>query len=239
MDDQTVVITGGTRGIGRAVAERFAEAGAQVVICGRETARVDEVVDELNDALNSEHAGDEPSVSGVRADVRDEYEVERLMEHAARRSGEIDVVIANAAVNHGSPGEMPTHEESYNRFDDAMRTNARGVFATIKEAVPHLASDARILIPSGGVARKAKAGMGAYAISKAGAEAVARGFAVDLEQPVSVIDPGLVATDLTGIEKARDPADIAPMYLWAATEADSEAIDGEIVDLKTWKQSTR
>jgi hypothetical protein len=235
MDDQTVVITGGTRGIGRAVAEQFADVGKQVVICGRETARVDETVDELN----GEHAGDEPNVSGVRADVRDEYEIERLMEHAARRGGEIDVVIANAAVNHGTPGEMPTHEESYSRFDDSMRTNARGVFATIKEAVPHLASEARILVPSGGVARKAKAGMGAYAISKAGAEAVARGFAVDVDQPVSVIDPGLVATDLTGIEKARDPADIAPMYLWAATEADPEAIDGEIVDLKTWKQSTR
>jgi len=233
MDDQTVVITGGTRGIGHAVAEAFASTGARVVICGRETARVDETVDELNDSHR------ESSVSGLRTDVRDEYEVERLMEHAARQGGEIDVVVANAAVNHGTPGEMPTHEESYSRFDDTMRTNLRGVFTTIKEAVPHLAADGRILVPSGGVAREAKAGMGAYAISKAGAEAVARGFAVDLDQPVCIVDPGLVATDLTGIEKARDPADVAPMYLWAASEADPDEINGEIVDLKTWKQSTR
>ena len=237
MDDRTAVITGGTRGIGRAVAETFVDAGARVVICGRETADIDETVDELNDTHTD--PDEEARVSGLRTDVRDEYEVERLMEHAARRGSGIDIVVANAAVNHGTPGEMPTHEESYSRFDDTMRTNLRGVFATITEAVPHLAADGRVLVPSGGVAREAKAGMGAYAISKAGAEAVARSFSVDLDQPVSVVDPGLVATDLTGIEKARDPSDVAPMYLWAASEADPETINGEIVDLKLWKQSTR
>lgn len=235
MDDQTAVITGGTRGIGRAVAKAFADAGATVVICSRNGTQLDQTADELNEAVE---ASDGP-VTGLRVDVRDEFEVERLMEHAARRGGEIDIVVANAAVNHGSPGEMPTHKESYSRFDDTMRTNVRGVFATVKEAVPHLASEARILIPSGGVAREAKAGMGAYAISKAGSEAVARGFSADIAQPVSVVDPGLVATDLTGVEKARDPADIAPMYLWAATEADPDDIDGEILDLKQWKRSTR
>jgi len=235
MDDKTAVITGGTRGIGRAIAAAFVDAGATVVICGRDGTAVDETVGELNDHAD----GDDEPVSGLRVDVRDEYEVERLMEHAARRGGDIDLVVANAAVNHGTPGEMPTHEESYSRFDDTMRTNVRGVFTTVKEAVPHLASEARILVPSGSVARKAKAGMGAYAVSKAGAEAVARGFAVDLEQPVCVVDPGLVATDLTGIEKARDPDEIAPMYLWVASEADPDEIDGEIIDLKTWKRSTR
>ena len=110
---------------------------------------------------------------------------------------------------------------------------------TVKAAVPYLAPEARVLIPSGSVAREAKPGMGSYAVSKAGAEALARGFATDLEQSVCVVDPGLVATELTGIEKARDPDDIAPMFLWAASEADPDEINGEIVDLKTWKQSTR
>jgi len=231
MDDTTVVITGGTRGIGRAVADEFAAAGAQVVICGREKSRVDTTVDELNAAHDR--------VSGIAADVCAVSDVQRLFEHAAKRVGTVDVVVANAAINHGTPGEMPLDEESYEQFDQTMATNVRGVFTTIKEAVPQLAAEARVLIPSGSVARKAKEGMGSYAVSKAAAEALARGFSVDLDQPVCVVDPGLVATDLTGIEKARDAADIAPMYLWVASEADPTEIDGEIVDLRTWKQSTR
>ncbi len=231
MDDTTVVITGGTRGIGRAVADEFAAAGAQVVICGREKSRVDTTVDELNAAHDR--------VSGIAADVCAVSDVQRLFEHAAKRGGTVDVVVANAAINHGTPGEMPLDEESYEQFDQTMATNVRGVFTTIKEAVPQLAAEARVLIPSGSVARKAKEGMGSYAVSKAAAEALARGFSVDLDQPVCVVDPGLVATDLTGIEKARDAADIAPMYLWVASEADPTEIDGEIVDLRTWKQSTR
>jgi NAD(P)-dependent dehydrogenase (short-subunit alcohol dehydrogenase family) len=170
--------------------------------------------------------------------VRDEFDVERLMETAARVGGPIDVVVANAGVNHGPPGEMPLDEEPYSRFDDTLRTNVRGVFTTVKEAVPHLAPDARVLVTSGSVAREAKPGMGAYAVSKAGAEALVRGFAVDLDQSVGVVDPGLVATDVTG-GQGRDPEDVAPMFRWAATDCPAEDLDGEVVDLRTWKTATR
>ena len=233
MDDQTVVITGGTRGIGRAVAEGFAEDGAQVVLCGRNHADVYRTVDRLNESTDGER------VSGIRADVRDDGDISELIDHAVDRGGEIDVLVANAAVNHGTPGQMPLAEESNSVFRDTMETNVGGVFRTIKAAVPYLAPSARVLIPSGSIAREAKPGMGAYAVSKAGAEALARGFAADLDQSVCVVDPGLVATELTGIEKARDPSDIAPMYQWVASKADLDEIDGEIIDLKTWKQSTR
>jgi len=233
MDEQTVVITGGTRGIGRAVAEGFAANGAQVVLCGRDLAGVNRTVTRLNESTDSER------VSGVRADVRDIGDINELVDHAVNRGGEIDIVVANAAVNHGTPGEMPLQEESGSVFHDTMATNVRGVFETIKAAAPYLAPSGRVLIPSGSVAREAKPGMGSYAVSKAGAEALARGFAADLDQAVCVVDPGLVATELTGIDKARDPDDIAPMYLWVASEADSDEINGEIIDLKTWKGSTR
>ena len=139
-------------------------------------------------------------------------------------------------VNHGLPGESPLAEESYTRFDDTMRTNLRGVFATVREALPHLAPDARILVPSGGVARESTPGMGAYAVSKAGAEALVRGFAADIDGSIAVVDPGYVATDLSG-GKGHDPADVAPMFVWAARDADD--IDGEVLDLRAWKSATR
>ena len=226
MDDTTVVLTGGSRGIGAACVRTFAREGARVVACARETEAIEAMADEFE------------AVHAVRADVRDEYDVERLMESAARIGGTIDVVVANAGVNHGTPGEMPLDGESYTRFDDTLRTNVRGVFTTVTEAVPHLADDARILVTSGSVAREAKPGMGAYAVSKAGAEALARGFAADLDHPVGVVDPGLVATDVTG-GQGRNAEDVAPMFLWAVTDCPAEDLDGAIVDLRAWKKATR
>ncbi|NHN47172.1 SDR family NAD(P)-dependent oxidoreductase [Halostella sp. JP-L12] len=231
MDGDTAVVTGATRGIGRAVAREFADAGADVVIGARDADEVDETVDEI------EAAGG--SASGVRTDVRDEFDVERLLETAARfGDAGVDFVVANAGVYHGEPGETPLSGESYAAFDDHLRTNARGVFATVREAIPHLAEDARVLVPTGSVAREAKPGTGSYAVSKAGAEAVARGFAADLDVPVGCVDPGVVATRLSG-DGGRDPAEVAPMFRWAATEADPETLDGSVLDLRAWRSATR
>lgn len=229
----TVVVTGGSRGVGRAVAESFAEQGVHVVICARDGEEIERVAEGIRES------GGE--ATAMRADVRDEFDVERLMETAARAggSGGIDCVVANAAVYHGSPGETPLAAESYSGFDDTLRTNTRGVFSTVREAVPHLNDDARVLVPSGSIARDAKAGFGAYAVSKAAAESVARQFAAELEQPVCVLDLGQVETELTDFATGRSPADIAPMFRWAAMDADPETVDGAVVGLKEWKRATR
>ncbi|SMO81962.1 SDR family oxidoreductase [Halorubrum cibi] len=256
--EPTVAITGATSGIGRAVAGAFVDAGAFVAVSGRDGAAVDRTVAELNGETgeDDETAGDIAEIGddgaddagdadpagtawGARVDVRDEFDLERFFERVAREAGPVDVVLANAAVFHGAPGESPTDEVGYREFDDAMRTNARGVFATVREAVPHLADDARVLVPSGSVAHESKAGMGAYAASKAAAEAVARGFAADLDATVGVVDPGLVATDLTGMERARNPDSVAPLFVWAATDAPAEDVDGGRVGLREWKKATR
>lgn len=235
--DQTVVITGATSGIGRAVAEEFVERGAFVAICGRDEDPVATTVTELIDAAEATENGGE--AWGMRADVRDEFDMERFMEGVAREAGSIDVVIANAATVHGEPGDMPMDEEPYASFDDTVRTNARGVFTTITEALPHLANDARVLVPSGAVAHESRSGMGSYAVSKAAAEGIARGFAADISQTVGVVDPGIVHTELTGKERARDPASVAPLFVWAATDAPTEDLNGKRLDLRTWKDATR
>ncbi|AKU08545.1 MULTISPECIES: SDR family NAD(P)-dependent oxidoreductase [Haloferax] len=230
MNDTTAVVTGASSGIGAAVARALGRAGATVVACARDGDALQSVVDDI------EAGGG--TASAVRADVRDELDMERLMETAARAGGRIDVLVANAAVAHGTPGEMPAPEESYAAFDDTLRTNVRGVFAAVKEALPHMADDGRILVPSGSIAREAKPGMGAYAVSKAAAEALVRQFAADCDRTVTVVDPGLVATDLTG-GQGRDPDDVADLFVWAATDADPAEFDGDIADLRAWKKATR
>ncbi|WP_123538714.1 SDR family NAD(P)-dependent oxidoreductase [Halosimplex salinum] len=228
MDGRTVVVTGGTRGIGAASVRAFADAGAHVVTCARDTGALDELAGEIRESGGT--------ITTQRADVRDEFDVERLVETAAHEGGAIDVLVANAGVYHGDPGETPVDRESYAAFDDTMRTNARGVFTTAREARPHLADEARLLVLSGGVAREARAGFGAYAVSKAAAEAVARQFAVDTEWPVGVVDPGAVATDLTG-GRGTDPERAADLLLWAARDAAPERLDGSVLDRRAMREA--
>jgi NAD(P)-dependent dehydrogenase (short-subunit alcohol dehydrogenase family) len=229
--DGTAVVTGASRGVGEAVAHAFAEQGATVVVCARDEQPIEAVANEIRDEGGEAVA--------MRADVRDEYDVERLMETASR-TGErgVDHVVANAGVYHGSPGETPIQADSYAAFDDHVRTNGRGVFSTIRESLPHLTTEARVLVPTGSIAREPRGGMGSYAVSKATAEAIARQFAVDVEATVGCLDLGRVETGLSG-EGGRDPEDLGPMFTWAATEADPETIDGEVVGLKEWKSATR
>jgi NAD(P)-dependent dehydrogenase (short-subunit alcohol dehydrogenase family) len=193
------------------------------------------------DDVTTELERDGGSVTAVRADVRDEFDLERLMETAARAGdrGGIDCVVANAGVYHGDPGDTPIGDATYSAFDDTIRTNVRGVFGTIREAMPHLNADARVLVPSGSIARQAIAGYGAYAVSKAGAEAVVRQFAADAAPSAAVLDLGQVATELTDHAGRRSPEDIAPMFWWAATDADADLIDGVVVDVDDWENNSK
>jgi len=222
MENSTVVVTGAGGAIGGALVGAFADEGAAVFA-----------------GVHSDEGqfDDRDGVEAMRVDARDEFDVEFLMEDAAG-TGEIDLVIPCAAVFHGDPGEQRLAEEGYAAFDDEYRTNARGVFVAIKEALPHLADDGRVLVPSGSVAEDAKPGYGGYAVSKAAAEAVARQFAAEIDHAVGVDDPGVVASDLTG-GQGRDPADVVGLFRWGATEIETDELNGERVGLAEWKRATR
>lgn len=219
MDGYTAVITNASRGIGETVARALADAGAHVIVCARDGDDIDAVA------------------TAMRADVRDEFDIERLIERAAREGGPIDTVVANAGVYHGDAGETPLSGGSYAAFDDHLRTNARGVFATVTEALSHLAADGPVLVASGPIARETRAGFGSYAVSKAAAEAIAMQFAADIAQPVGVVDPGQVATDLTG-GRGHNVADVAGQFRWAAVDADPETLDGAVLDWRTYREAT-
>lgn len=229
MQHPTVVVTGGSRGLGAATVRALVDRGGQVFTCARD-------VDDLS-ALAEGVAGT-GTITTQRADVRDEYDVERLMETAARAGDGIDAVVANAGVYHGDHGETPIDDGAYAAFDEHVRTNARGVFAAFREAVPHLTDGARMLAVSCPVAREHPPGYGSYAVSKAAAEAVASQFAADCSVPVGVVDPGPITTDLGGggdpdnrVEReGREPTRAAELVLWALGKADGETVNGTVVD---------
>ncbi|MEF8784170.1 MAG: SDR family oxidoreductase [Haloarculaceae archaeon] len=228
MTDRTVLLTGASSGIGSAVAEAFAAEGWRTVLCARSEEALESTARDVS------AAGGTPVVHPV--DVRDENDVFLALSETVTDA--LDVLIPAAAVMPHAPGERPLDEERYEDVRTVLDTNVYGLFAVIREALQFMPPDGRVLVPSGSVARDPKPGMGAYAPSKAAAEAIARGFAADVDQPVGVVDPGLVATDLTG-GKGRDPARVADMFRWAALECPAEELDGEIVDLRKWKQATR
>lgn len=235
MDDATAVVTGASRGIGRAVARRFAEAGAHVVICGRDQDAIEAVAEEL--------AETDGTVTAMRADVRDEFDVERVMQRADREGGEIAYVVACAGTFHGEAGQTPLSSESYAAFDDHVRSNARGVFATIREAIPHLAADARILVPVGPFDEQTPPGYGSYGVSKAAAAAVARAFAGELDAAVGLLDSGQTATAFDGAGdvtdgEGHDPGDAAELFYWAATAVEADELDGERLTWADWRAAT-
>ncbi|WP_232702658.1 SDR family oxidoreductase [Halobacterium wangiae] len=220
----TVAVTGASGGLGEAIARAFADDGATVALGSRDSDAIAALADELGGV-------------SLRTDVRDEFDVERFMEHASKAGEEsgIDVVVPCAAVYHGDAGATPLGETAYSAFDDTMRTNARGVFAAVREALPHMDADGRVLVPTGSVAREAQPGYGVYAASKAAAEGVVRQFAADCEQAVGLVDPGAVDTDLHGMG-GRAPDEVAPLFTWAASVP--EELDGGVLGLAEWKRST-
>jgi len=107
--------------------------------------------------------------------------------------------------------------------------------AAVREALPHMDDSGRALLPTGSVAREATQGFGAYAVSKAAVEGVARHFAADCEQAVGCVDPGTVDTDLHGLG-GRDPGAVAGLFTWAASVPGE--LDGSVLDLEEWEQAT-
>ena len=227
MTDSTILITGASGGIGEATAEAFATRGWRVILCSRRRSPLEEI------AATVSEAGGTPVVAPL--DVTDENDV--FFTIAESVDGALDVVIPAAVTTTGPPGDRPLDEETYDEFDSVMNTNVRGLFAVIRESLQFMPSDGRVLVPSGSIAREPAAGMGAYGVSKAAVEGIARSFAADVQQTVGIVDPGIVSTDLTD-NMGRDPDSVAELFRWAGEECPAADLDGKIIDLKQWKQAT-
>lgn len=188
--EQTVVITGADEALGARTATAFDAAGAHVVLGGRDRS-----------ALES-HAESLDTGTVLRADERDEFDQERLMEVASRSGGGIDVVVPAATIRHGAAGASTLPETSYSAYDDTLRANARGAFAAIREAVPHLNEGARVVVPV--VDQDDRTGAGPFVVADAARRAIVEGFAADLLVDVG----GVTVPDPTTDEASATAADL-------------------------------
>jgi 3-oxoacyl-[acyl-carrier protein] reductase len=186
---KVALVTGGSRGIGAAIAQRLARDGAAVAITYVSAQqKADEVVRAVEAAGGRALA--------VRADSADAEAVKSAVAETVRTFGRLDVLVNNA----GIAVVMPLDQFSLNDFDRMVAVNVRGVFVAVQEASRHMGEGGRIItIGSVNAERMPFAGGSVYAMTKAAVAGLTRGLARDLGPrgiTVNTVQPGPVDTDM-------------------------------------------
>src|SRR3982074_3571747 len=201
---KVAIVTGASRGIGRAVAKRLARDGFVVVVNYLSNGgEAREVVAELKRI-----GGD---AGAIQADVSSPADVERLFNETSKKFGSVDVVVHNSGIMPLSP----IGENNFDLFDKVISTNLRGAFLVLAQAAQHVASGGRIIDFSSSVLAKSFPTYGPYIASKAGVEGLVHVLANELRGrnvTVNAVAPGPVATELFLKGKSEEQvAEIAKM----------------------------
>lgn len=199
--NKRVLVTGSTRGIGKAAANRFLAGGARVVINGRNEQTVAEAIEDL---------GGSDRVTGIVADVSKVKDCEQLVQDAVSALGGIDILVLSAGVAALATIEETT-EESY---DNMMDVNLKGLFFTIQAALSALKeSKGAITCVASDSGVRGEAYLSVYCASKAAVINLVRSLALELAPDVRVncVSPGYVDTDMIrrdAIDQADNPAEL-------------------------------
>lgn len=189
MAGKVALITGSSRGIGRAIAEAFAEAGARVVVSSRKQ----DACDRVAQAIRSRGG----EAVAIACNVSDRNAIDSLVASAEERLGPIDVLVGNAAANPYFGPLLGIEDEAWDRV---MGTNVRSNLWLCKRVIPGMAERGwgAVILVSSIAAFKGDAALGAYAVSKAAEIQLVRSLAVEWGPAgvrVNAIAPGLVRTD--------------------------------------------
>jgi 3-oxoacyl-[acyl-carrier protein] reductase len=194
LEGKVAIVTGGSRGIGRAIAAALLQKGVHVAISGVNKDRLEKAEAELNRV----------ATSGARvlifaADVRDHLAVQSLVDETARRQGGIDILVNNAGVGWFGNLETQQHDD----WRRVMDTNVTGIFNCCKAAIPHLRRQGGgyIINISSLAGNNPFAGGVSYCASKAAVDAFSDALMQEVRHDgirVSCIKPGSVNTDFMG-----------------------------------------
>lgn len=182
LDGKTAVITGGSRGLGRAIAERYLQEGARVICAARNPYDIKEVIDLAPDRC-----------AYVPVDVTSDESVRALMAETAESFGGIDILVANAGVSRDGRVDRLTVDD----WQDMVATNLTGVFLCTRAAVPYLERScaARIVNVSSSMATRVAIGAAGYCATKAAVEMFTRVSAIELAARgilVNSLAPGIL-----------------------------------------------
>lgn len=182
--EKRALITGGTSGIGLAIASLFQAEGARVAVTGREAAGL---------VRARERLGTEALV--LESDAGKVAALPALMRHVQEQFGGLDVLVLNAGVS----GALPIAQVSEARFDEIMDVNVKGLFFTLQHALPLLSSPASVIVTTSITNRLGSPHFSVYAASKAAARSLVQAAALELVGRgirVNAISPGPIDTPI-------------------------------------------
>ena len=202
LSGKTALVTGASRGIGRAIAERLAADGAAVIV---NYARTEKLAQEVVKAISAKGG----KAIAIQADVAKPAEVQRLFSAAEKAMGKLDIVVANAGVHTVKP-LIENTEADYNYIFDI---NTRGVFFTLQEAGRRVLDGGHIVVVSTGGTKMHFANMSLYLGSKGAIEQFARSLSLELgprNVTVNILSPGFTDTDMLPEEYRAYGASLSP-----------------------------
>lgn len=179
---KVAVVTGGTSGIGLAIARRFVAEGAQVFVTGRRQAQLDATVAELG-----------TRAVAVRCDVSDLADLDRLYDVVQQEAGRIDVLVANA----GGATAAALGDITEEQFDTTFATNVKGVVFGVQKAMPLLSSGASVILIGSTTSVRPDPGLEVYGATKAALRNFARSWTLNTKANdfrVNVLSPGPTRT---------------------------------------------
>ena len=241
LKEKVALITGGDSGIGRAVAVLFAREGADVAFTFLKEEKQD--ADETKRAIESEGQRAYP----LSGDVRDPKVCKKLVEKTVEEFGKLDILVNNAAFQqHQETLEDLTEEQ----WDQTFKTNIYGYFYMTKAALPHLEEGSAIVNTGSITGLEGSKQLLDYASTKGAIHAFTKSLAQNLVERgirVNCVAPGPVWTPLnpadkkpedvakfgadTPLKRPAQPEEIAPAYVYFASEADSSYVTGEVLTL--------
>lgn len=178
LEGKVALVTGGSSGIGLAIAQRFAREGAFVFVTGRRRAELETAAKLIG-----------PEPAAIQADIASLEDLDKVYQEIKQRKGRLDVLVANA----GGGTFAPIGAISEQHFDQTFGTNVRGTLFTVQKALPLLSEGASIILTGSTAGSEGIAAFGVYAATKAAIRSFARSWATDLKERkvrVNVISPG-------------------------------------------------
>lgn len=228
MKNKVVMITGASRGLGRALVLAFAKEGARLSICSRTEESLLRVKQEA-EALGAE-------VLAITADISNSRDVERFVATTEKAYGQIDVLINNASILGPSPMPMLLDYPEED-FLEILRVNVVSTFLVTRRVIPGMLgrNEGSIINITSEAGNTGYAGWGAYGISKFAVEGLTETWADELSQTnvrVNMVDPGEMDTEMHRLAvpdcdyPLAKPEDVVEIFLYLASD-ESEGINGQ------------